>query len=59
MYIVTNSANPKNVVLSAQNLEKLAMNGGQVQEPKFRTKGTPGLALDRRNVRELVDMFII
>ena len=59
MYIVTNSANPENFVRSAQNLEKLAMNGGQVQEPKFRTKGTPGLAMDRRNDVELVERFTI
>ena len=35
------------------------MNGGQVQEPKLRTKGTPGLAVDRRDVRVLVERFTI
>ena len=59
MYIVTNSASPEYFVHSEQHLDKLAMNGGQVQEPKFRTKGTPGLAMDRRNDVELVDRFTI
>ena len=59
MYIVTNSASPEYFVRNAQNLEKLAMNGGHVQEPKLRTKGRPGLALDRRDVRELVERFTI
>ena len=55
--MVTKSARPANFVRSAPNSARLAMKGGQVHEPKLRTRGLPVLAKESRGADDLSVRF--